>query len=124
MRARDIDAEDIDVVVEQLKSEGLQCDSRYTEALVHDRVNRGYGPRHIARELKQKGIGKEVIEEFIDERDPYWLDRIEKVRDLKFGEGAPDEYREQARQSRFLQYRGFSGDQIHRLFKRQKGHDD
>ena len=124
MRARDTDAEDIDVVVEQLKSEGLQCDSRYTEALVHDRVSRGYGPRHIAQELKQKGIGDEVIEEFIDERDLLWLDRIKKVRDLKFGEGAPDEYREQARQSRFLQYRGFSGDQIHRLFKRLKGHDD
>lgn len=124
MRARDIDAEDIDVVVEQLKSEGLQCDSRYTEALVHDRVSRGYGPRHIAQELKQKGIDDEVIEGFIDERNPHWLDRIKKVRDLKFGEGAPDEYKEQARQSRFLQYRGYSGDQIHRLFKRLKGHDD
>ncbi len=88
------------------------------------RVNRGYGPRYIAQELKQKGISEELIEEFIDERDPLWLEHLQSVRERKFGDKVPEHYQEQARQSRFLQYRGFSSEQIHRLFKRLNEHDD
>jgi regulatory protein len=110
--------------MDQLKQEGLQCDSRYTEAFVHDRVSRGYGPRHIIQELKQKGVGAEVFEEFVDERDCHWLECLNKVRSRKFGDNVPEDYKEQARQSRFLQYRGFSSDQIHRLFKTLNENDD
>lgn len=98
-------------------AEGLQCDLRFTEAFVHHRISRGYGPRRIARELKEKGVSDELRQEFIDERDPQWLERIVEVRELKFGSKVPEDYKEQARQSRFLQYRGFSSEQIHRLFK-------
>jgi regulatory protein len=121
---RDLESEDVELAIKQLKSEGLQSDSRYTEAFIHDRVNRGYGPRHILQELKQKGIADELSEEYIDERDPDWIDRLKDVRLRKFGEDVPEDYKEQARQSRFLQYRGFSSDQIHRLFKRLNEYDD
>ena len=124
LRARELDNEDIDTVIEQLKNEGLQSDSRFTEALVHDRMNRGYGPRHISQELKQKGVAEWLSEEFLDEREPHWLERLAEVRQKKFGEDVPEDYKEQASQSRFLQYRGFSSDQIHRLFKKLKQHDD
>ena len=124
MRARDSADEDIDAVIAQLKSEGLQCDSRYTEALVHDRVNRGYGPRHISQELKQKGVSDELVETCLDENDPAWLERLAGIRTKKFGEELPVDYKEQARQARFLQYRGFGSEQIHRLFKRLKDNDD
>ncbi len=117
MRARDLDAEDIDEVIKQLQEEGLQSDMRFAEALVHDRAGRGYGPRHIAQELRQKGIADHISEEFLDERDGAWLDRLKEVRQKKFGNELPGDYREQAKQSRFLQYRGFAGDQIQRLFK-------
>lgn len=119
-----MDIEDINVAIEQLKKEGLQCDSRYTEALVHDRVSRGYGPRHITHELKQKGVRDELCEEYIDERDPQWIERLADVRKRKYGDNMPPDYKEQAKQSRFLQYRGFSSDQIHRLFKRLNEYDD
>lgn len=124
MLTRDLESEDVELAIKQLKSEGLQSDSRYTEAFIHDRVNRGYGPRHILQELKQKGIADELSEEYIDERDPDWIDRLKDVRLRKFGEDVPEDYKEQARQSRFLQYRGFSSDQIHRLFKRLNEYDD
>ncbi len=124
LRARELDNEDIDSVIEQLKSEGLQSDSRFTEALLHDRMNRGYGPRHISQELKQKGVEDSLIEEFIDEREPHWLEQLAEVHRKKFGDDVPEDYKEQASQSRFLQYRGFSSEQIHRLFKKLKQHDD
>jgi regulatory protein len=119
-----LNVEDIDVAIKQLKKEGLQSDSRYTEAFVHDRVSRGYGPRHIIQELKQKGVGDEISEEYIDERDPHWIERLAEVHKRKFGDDMPQDYKEQAKQSRFLQYRGFSSDQIHRLFKRLNEYDD
>lgn len=122
--ARDLDAEDVDQVLAELQQEGLQSDMRFAEALVHHRAGRGYGPRHIAQELKQKGVADYISEEFIDERDPAWLERMREVREGKFGSEAPAEYKEQARQSRFLQYRGFAGDQIQRLFKNLKNDED
>ena len=117
LRARDLDVNDIDDVIEQLQREGLQSDMRFAEALVHDRAGRGYGPRHIAQELRQKGVADYIAEEFLDERDDAWRDRIREVREKKFGRDLPADYKEQARQSRFLQYRGFASDQIQRLFK-------
>ncbi|MBT7953324.1 MAG: regulatory protein RecX [Gammaproteobacteria bacterium] len=121
---RGLDVEDIDVAIEQLKKEGLQSESRYTEAFVHDRVSRGYGPCRIIQELKQKGVGDEISEEYIDERDPHWIERLAEVHKRKYGDDIPQDYKEQAKQSRFLQYRGFSSDQIHRLFKRLNEYDD
>ena len=124
MRERDFDSEIVDELIEQLKNENLQSDSRYTEAFVHDRIGKGYGPLHILQELKQKGICDELREEFVDGSDLQWQINIADVRERKFGANPPDDYKEQARQSRFLQYRGFSSEQIHRLFKKLKGHDD
>ena len=117
LRARDLDADDIDEVIHQLQEEGLQSDMRFAEALVHDRAGRGYGPRHIGQELKQKGVADYVAEEFLDERDAAWQDRIKEVRQKKFGNEVPADYKEQAKQSRFLQYRGFASEQIQGLFK-------
>lgn len=111
-------------MISELQREGLQSDMRFAEALVHDRAGRGYGPRHISQELKQKGVADHITEEFIDERDPAWLERMSEVREGKFGATPPSEYKEQARQSRFLQYRGFAGEQIQRLFKNLKNHED
>jgi len=45
------------------------------------------------------------------------MQRLDLVRQKKFGKAMPADYKEQARQSRFLQYRGFSTEQIRRLFK-------
>ena len=117
MRARALDDDDIDDVIRQLQQEGLQSDMRFAEALVHDRAGRGYGPRHIAQELRQKGIADHISEEFLDERDAAWLEKLKEVREKKFGMEVPEDYKEQAKQSRFLQYRGFPGEQIQRLFK-------
>jgi len=45
------------------------------------------------------------------------------VRQRKYGDRRPDDYRERARQSRFLQYRGFTGEQIHMALAAD-GHGD
>ena len=41
-----------------------------------------------------------------------WPELARAVREKRFGAGAPADFRERARQARFLQYRGFTADQV------------
>lgn len=94
----------------------MLSDERFAESLVRARRNRGYGPLRIRQELQEKGAAPEIIERSVDARSREWLVEIERVRRKKFGERLPSDYAERARQSRFLQYRGFSTDQIREAF--------
>ena len=95
-----------------LAGEGLVSDERYIEALIHARRARGYGPLAIRRELEEKGIGRDAIGGWIDPADREWLDDLRQVQKKKFGGRKPATLAERARQTRFLQYRGFTHDQI------------
>lgn len=101
----------------ELGREGLQSDARFTEAWVHQRKERGYGPVRIRQELRDRGVPAELIELNLDESDAEWYPRLLEVRRKKYGTSPPSSYREQARQSRFLYQRGFSSEQIQRLFR-------
>lgn len=99
-------------VVSDLKQEGLQSDARFTDALLHNRVEKGYGPSRIAHELREKGVGDDLIEAALHSEEIDWDTCAVRVREKKFGRSKPESFREQAKQSRFLQYRGFTGEQI------------
>ena len=104
-------------VLTSLKSAGMQDDARFAEAYVRGRVAKGYGPLRISRELNERGLGDELVRQVFTAMDLDWEERIRAVRQKKFGRHAPMDFREQARQSRFLQYRGFTSEQIRREFK-------
>jgi regulatory protein len=87
-------------------------DTRFAESLVRVRRSRGYGPVRIQKELEQKGIEGGAIDAVLDARSREWTQEIERVRRKKFGAGLPRSYAERARQAKFLQYRGFTFDQI------------
>jgi regulatory protein len=48
----------------------------------------------------------------LNERDDDWESHAKNVRRRKFGAEEPRDFREKARQMRFLEYRGFTHDQI------------
>jgi len=99
-------------VVSAVSAEGLQSNARYIEMLIRGRVNQGHGPLRIAQELKQKGIAQADFEELLDSRSEIWLERARQTKQKKFGMGKTLDQKEKARQLRFLQYRGFSSEQI------------
>lgn len=107
----------IDTVIGELQKEGLQSDERFTEAFVHNRIERGYGPLRIHQELRQKGISDALIRDYVDVNDPDWQQRASRARNKRFGHQLPTNYKEKAKQSRFLQQRGFSGEQIRRVIE-------
>ena len=104
-------------VLAGLRSEGLQSDARFAETWVHHRIERGYGPLRIRQELRQRGVPADLIDRYLDEKDPDWIARLSELRRRKYGTATPSSYREQARQSRFLYQRGFSSEHIRRLFR-------
>ena len=99
-------------VVAALVAEGLVSDERFIEALLHVRRVRGYGPLYIRRELEEKGIDRSTIERWLDVGSRDWVEDVKRVNKKKFGGKQPASLAERAKQTRFLQYRGFTHEQI------------
>jgi regulatory protein len=109
---RGCDEEIASQIVAALASEGLVSDERFIEALLHVRRVRGYGPLYIRRELEEKGIDRSTIEHWLDVGSRDWVEDVRRVNKKKFGGKPPASLAERAKQTRFLQYRGFTHEQI------------
>jgi len=81
-------------------------------SFVRARRDKGYGPVRIRGELRERGVDSETIEACLDQSDVAWLRLVASVRAKRFGLDLPDDFRERARQTRFLQQRGFTAEQI------------
>jgi len=114
---RGFEAEEIGPALQALSHEGLLSDERFAEAFVHSRTQRGIGPVKIQLELRQRGVADSLIQLHLDEQDAAWLARGNVVRKKKFGNTLPTDYKECARQARFLQYRGFTAEQIRQVMR-------
>ena len=95
-----------------LEAERLLSDDRFVEMLIRARRRRGYGPVRIRGELREKGVADDVIARWLDVGSHDWTEEVKRVRRQKYGAGMPTTMNERAKQARFLQYRGFTFDQI------------
>ncbi len=116
LRGKGFAADAVEQCLQRLQGERLQSDVRFAEAYLNSRAGKGYGPARIRAELAERGVEGEVIEQQLDEAGIDWCDLAAEVRRKKFGGRAPHDYLERARQARFLQYRGFAGEQLRSLF--------
>lgn len=103
-------------VLDRLKNEKLLDDVRFAESYVRMRSNRGYGPVRIQHELHHRGISEVISEEIIDNMKNEWPILIISVRKKRFGSAIPKDFNDRAKQMRFLEYRGFTHDQIRLAF--------
>jgi len=106
----------ISKVMERLIADDLVDDERFTECFIRSRINKGSGPVKIRHELSERGISREISNEYMDDSYAFWKQHIIAVREKRFGVQYPKDYKQQAKQSRFLYQRGFSGEFIRRLF--------
>ncbi len=100
-----------DVVI-QLGDEGLQSDQRFADAFVQSRYRTGKGPARVKAELRGKSVPETLIDAALSEFDGDWYALAVEVRTKKFGSAPAIDFKEKARQMRFLQYRGFDSDHI------------
>ena len=106
--------EQLTQVLDTLQAEHLLSDHRYASQRVVARGRR-YGNARLSQELRQHGVGDEDIVAALPEAG----DETERCRAIwakKFGR-PPQSAEERAKQLRFLQYRGFSGDSIRRVMR-------
>ena len=69
----------------------------------------------MRQELNAKGIDPELVREAVAGMQDSELERARAVWLKRFGDGAPADARQWARQMRFLMARGFSGDVVRRV---------
>jgi regulatory protein len=112
LEGRGFAAGEVAEVLASLAAERLQSDERFAEAYVYFRSSRGRGPVRIRAELRERGIGDELISRYLSMTGNEWQVRAAAERQKRFGDELPQEWKERSRQARFLQNRGFSSEQI------------
>lgn len=105
------DAAPIAPLLDWLEAQQLLDDGRYARLFVRSRVARGQGPIRIRQALQQAGISGPLAEQALAEAECDWFELAAVTCQKRFGAGPPADLKDKARRLRFLQYRGFTGDQ-------------
>ncbi|MGL6258495.1 recombination regulator RecX [Vibrio sp. WXL103] len=87
-------------------------DLRYAKSQVRQHIYKGHGARRISQELKQKRVDEDVIEVALEEEGCDWFELARTTAEKKFAGKKAEDQKQYAKQVRFLQYRGFSFEQI------------
>lgn len=112
LQARGFPLADIHTVLDTFRAENLLNDTRFAHNYCRWRQGKGFGPLRIQMELKAKGLGAQTIAELSDIPDNAWLIVAQRVWRKHFkGQKALD-FKQRAKQMRFLQQRGFTMTQI------------
>lgn len=102
----------VTAAVAAVVQEGLLREDRFAEQFVGQQSRRGRGPVRIRMGLRDKGVDPETVAQAFGTTATDWVQAAREARRRKFGPDLPADARERAKQARFLQYRGFSSDQI------------
>jgi len=104
--------DDIAPVIEYLQGKNYQSDERFSDSVLRSRMAKGYGWRYIQNELSQKGVSSSVIGDVLKNHQIDWYLQAELAYNKRFGETEFKDQKDKAKRIRFLQYRGFSTDEI------------
>ena len=110
LQAKGFDIVDVNSSISKLVQQNYQSDDRFSEGFILMRFNQGKGPVKIASELKMRGIDTFDLSIFD------WFKLAKEIRQRKFGDASTLDYKEMAKQKRFLQSSGFNLDQINQAF--------
>lgn len=116
LASRGVSSELIESVINRLIDERLQSDQRFAEVYLRQRSLKGYGPVRIGVELRERGVADALISAQFREADEEgeidWFERAAAAYAKKYGSTPVEDIKERAKRTRFLQYRGFSHEQI------------
>jgi regulatory protein len=111
LRERGFETALVAQLIAQFQERGLLDDARFAGHFVAYHAGRGQGPMRISRELADLDVDAALIDAAVA-AGPDWQALAREVRRRRFGAETPGDWAEKSRQSRFLQYRGFSNDHI------------
>ncbi|HSV51358.1 MAG TPA: recombination regulator RecX [Burkholderiaceae bacterium] len=99
--------------LDELQAKGFINEQRVLESVVHRRAGR-LGATRIRRELQEKGLDPQAVQEAVAGLQATELERAREVWRKKFGE-PPADAAERGKQMRFLAGRGFGGEVVRRV---------
>jgi len=111
LHLRNFDRNLVESILQELANQGLQSDQRFAECYARMRINKGYGPVRIVLELRQRGVADTLIDKVLS-NDIDWPEIVTKIYRKKFGNKHPKNFAELSKQMRFLQYKGFTVEQL------------
>lgn len=113
----DCDTGSLNALLDRLQDLGYLDDARYAGAFIRSSIARGRGPQRIAHDLRERGVDGATAEQALAVAEVDWQALAIEQREKKFGRENPADYKERARQSRFLAGRGFYMDTIKAVFQ-------
>ena len=114
---RGFTATDIEPVLDALAAEGLLDESRYAELYACGRADKGYGPLRIARELRERGIAQDVVQQTLAALENDWPRTLRTLHRKRFQALIPVDAAGRLQQTRLFRQHGFTLDQIRHLFE-------
>lgn len=106
------DQDELQQVLNRLEELGYQSDQRFTESFLRSRIYRGLGQNRIIRELKEKGISKDLATQAIESEQPDWFELAVQSAENKVRTVDMTDYSDRQKIFRYLSYRGFTIDEI------------
>lgn len=106
------DPDEIEDALTRMLKAGYLSDQRFAEHYTRHRASAGFGVLRIENELLARGVSEADIALGISLYEGSWCANAQIVREKKFGLNWPSNFKEIAKQKNFLQYRGFSSDEI------------
>ncbi|MBB3061692.1 RecX family transcriptional regulator [Microbulbifer rhizosphaerae] len=109
---------DFDALFQRLQDLNYQSDHRFAEVFARSRVQRGQGPLRIRRELQQRGVEGDLINNALEQLEADWFALAAEQLQRKFRSPVSSalprdqQLKERARRQRYLAYRGFPADAI------------
>ncbi|MBV9575011.1 MAG: regulatory protein RecX [Gammaproteobacteria bacterium] len=115
--AKGHEQQEVEKIIDDLVKAGMINNKRFTENYIHWRSGKGYGPKRIYVELQARGIPDETIAEHLNITDNAWFNKAHQLWLKHFKGKQPANFKERIKQLRFLQYRGFTQEQIVNVVK-------
>ncbi|MEL7293886.1 MAG: recombination regulator RecX [Pseudomonadota bacterium] len=106
------DEKEIQQAVNFCQDHNYLDDLRYAKSQIRQHVYKGHGERRIRQELQQKRVADSVVEAALVEEPQDWFELAKQAAQKKFKGNRAKDQKEYAKQVRFLQYRGYSFEQI------------
>ncbi|MEQ8231345.1 MAG: regulatory protein RecX [Gammaproteobacteria bacterium] len=121
--ARGLDRAAVAAVLDDLAGRGLQDDARFAASYLRSRAEKGFGPRRISAELRERGVDDATVNTALAAADTDFAALACRVRERKF-RTLPRSLPERAKQTRFLEYRGFESIHIRHALEQTRDDED
>ncbi|NAW69537.1 recombination regulator RecX [Vibrio sp. V27_P1S3P104] len=103
---------DVEQAILYCQHYGYIDDLRYALSVIRQHISKGHGERRIRQSLQQNRVSDDLIVIAFSQVEIDWFELAKQAADKKFNSCASIDRKTQAKRIRFLQYRGFSFEQI------------